>query len=141
MATRDFVNYSKINHLKNQGNLLKLRADKNKPAPRPESEPERRKNRRVATPSGMWVSWKFEKRRHTSRVLDFSASGAFIVTDDVVAVGSPLKLIFAMVEGELKLEAVVRNSMAGKGMGVEFVSLGGKQFALILKALKRLRAW
>jgi S1-C subfamily serine protease len=89
----------------------------------------------------MWVSWKFEKRRQTSRVLDFSASGAFIVTDDVVAVGSPLKLIFAMVEGELKLEAVVRNSMAGKGMGVEFVSIGGKQFALILKALKRLRAW
>jgi hypothetical protein len=119
---------------------LKLRADKSKPTPRPEAEPERRKNRRVATPSGMWVSWKFEKRRHTSRVLDFSASGAFIVTDEVVAVGSPLKLIFAMVEGELKLEAVVRNSMAGKGMGVEFVSIGGKQFALILKALKRLRA-
>jgi hypothetical protein len=73
--------------------------------------------------------------------LDLSASGAFIVTDDVVAVGSPLKLIFAMVEGELKLDAVVRNSAAGKGMGVEFVSVGGKQLALILTALKRLRAW
>ena len=86
------------------------------------------------------MSWRFEKRRHTSRVLDFSASGAFIVTDDIVVVGSALKLIFAMVEGELKLEAVVRNSVAGKGMGVEFVSIGAKQFALILKALKRLRA-
>ena len=87
----------------------------------------------------MWVSWKFEKQRHTSRVLDFSASGAFIVSDDIVAVGTPLKLMFAMVEGELKLEAVVRNSRAGKGMGVEFVSVGGKELALILKALKRLR--
>ena len=74
-------------------------------------------------------------------MLDFSASGAFIVSDDIVAVGTPLKLMFAMVEGELKLEAVVRNSRAGKGMGVEFVSVGGKELALILKALKRLRPW
>jgi PilZ domain len=89
----------------------------------------------------MWVSWKFEKQRHTSRVLDFSASGAFLVSDDIVAVGTPLKLIFAMVEGELKLDAVVRNSRAGQGMGVEFVSVGGKELVLILKALKRLRPW
>jgi hypothetical protein len=87
----------------------------------------------------MWVSWKFEKQRHTSRVLDFSASGAFLVTNQIVAVGTPLKLIFAMVEGELKLDAMVRNAIAGRGMGVEFVSIGGKEFALILKALKRLR--
>jgi hypothetical protein len=89
----------------------------------------------------MWVSWKFEKQRPTSRVLDFSASGAFIVTHEILAVGTPLKLIFAMIEGELKLEAVVRNSTAGRGMGVEFVSIGGKELALILKALKRLRPW
>jgi hypothetical protein len=87
----------------------------------------------------MWVSWKFEKQRHTSRILDFSASGAFIVTNENVAVGTPIKLIFVMVEGELKLEAVVRNSSAGRGMGVEFVSVGGKERALIRKAVKRLR--
>jgi S1-C subfamily serine protease len=89
----------------------------------------------------MWVSWKFGKQRHTSRVLDFSASGAFIVTKEVVAVGTPLKLIFAMVEGELKIEATVRNATPGRGMGVQFVSVGGKELALILKALKRLRPW
>jgi hypothetical protein len=120
---------------------LKLRANKTKAGSGPASESERRKNHRVPTPSGMWVSWKFEKQRHTSRVLDFSASGAFLVSNDIVAVGTPLKLIFAMVEGELKLDAVVRNSRAGKGMGVEFVSVGGKELALILKALKRLRPW
>jgi len=89
----------------------------------------------------MWVSWKFEKQRHTSRVLDFSVSGAFIVTNDAVAVGTPLKLIFAMVEGELKIEAMVRNSIVGRGMGVEFVSVGGKELAMMVKALKRLRPW
>ena len=102
---------------------------------------ERRKDVRAATPTGMWVSWRFEKKKHTSRVLDFSASGAFIVTREILGVGTPLKLIFAMVEGELKIEAVVRNSTATRGMGVEFVSVGGKEVEIILKALKRLRPW
>ena len=87
------------------------------------------------------MSWKFEKKKHTSRVLDFSASGAFIVTREMLAVGTPLKLIFAMVEGELKIEAVVRNSTASRGMGVEFGSVRGKEVEIILKALKRLRPW
>ncbi len=120
---------------------MKLRPDKTERGSKPASGSERRKDHRVPTPTGMWVSWRFEKQRHTSRVLNFSASGAFIVTNDVAAVGTSLKLIFAMVEGELKLEAVVRNSMEGRGMGVQFVSVGGKELALILKALKRLRPW
>ncbi|HEX3543524.1 MAG TPA: PilZ domain-containing protein [Candidatus Acidoferrum sp.] len=120
---------------------MKFRAGKTEPGAEPSAGPERRKDRRVPTPTGMWVSWKFEKQRHTSRVLDFSASGAFIVTNEVVAVGTPLKLIFAMVEGELKVEATVRNVTPGRGMGVQFLSVGGKELALILKALKRLRPW
>ena len=120
---------------------MKIGTDKTELGSRPAAGHEKRKDRRVLTPTGMWVSWKFEKQRHTSRVLDFSASGAFIVTHEILAVGTPLNLIFSMIEGELKLEAVVRNSTAGRGMGVEFVSIGGKELALILKALKRLRPW
>src|ERR1700730_15154058 len=121
--------------------LLKIRTDKTEHGSSPTAGHERRKDLRLPTPTGMWVSWRFEKQRHTYRVLDFSASGAFIVTREILGVGTPLKLIFAMVEGELKIEAVVRNSTASRGMGVEFVSIGGKELALILKALKRLRPW
>jgi hypothetical protein len=121
--------------------LLKIRTDKTEPGSSPAAGHERRKDLRLPTPTGMWVSWRFEKQRHTSRVLDFSASGAFIVTREILGVGTPLKLIFAMVEGELKIEAVVRNSTATRGMGVEFVSVGGKEVEIILKALKRLRPW
>lgn len=85
------------------------------------------------------MSWRFEKQSYTSRVLDFSASGVFILSHEIVAVGSALKLIFAMPEGELKLDGVVRNSTAGRGMGVQFVSTGQKELRVILKALKRLR--
>jgi hypothetical protein len=43
-----------------------------------------------------------------------------------------------MPEGEIQVQAVVRSSLAGRGMGVEFVSMGGREFDLILKAVKRL---
>ena len=86
----------------------------------------------------MWVSWKFGKQRSTSRVLDFSASGAYIDSQKTVAVGTRLKLFFAVAEGEIQLEAVVRSSQPGRGMGVEFVSVGAREFKLILKVVKRL---
>ena len=106
---------------------------------KPTSKGERRRDHRFPTPRGMWVSWKFEKRGNTSRVLDFRASGAFIDSPLILEIDTPLKLIFAMAEGELKIDAIVRSIKPGKGLGVEFVSVGGKEFKLILKALKRLK--
>ena len=105
---------------------------------RPRTHLERRKNQRIATPSGMWVSWKFGKQTITSRVEDFSAAGAFIACDEAVAVGSRLELHFSLPEGQIQVQAVVRNVRAGRGMGVEFVSMGGRDFELILQAVKRL---
>lgn len=100
----------------------------------------KRKNQRVPTPAGMWVTWKLGKQRSTSRVLNFSASGAYIESHETVAVGTGLKLFFAMAEGEIQLEAVVRSSQVGKGMGVEFVTMSTKQFEFVLKVAKRLLA-
>lgn len=105
---------------------------------RPRSNLERRKNKRILTPSGVWAAWKFEDRRTTSRVQDFSVSGAFIVSEETVAVGARLTLLFSLPEGEIQVQAVVRSSLAGKGLGVEFVAMGAREFELILKAVKRL---
>ena len=55
---------------------------------RPRSHLERRRNQRIATPTGMWVSWKSGQRGATSRVEDFSMSGAFIASEETVALGS-----------------------------------------------------
>jgi hypothetical protein len=84
------------------------------------------------------VSWKSDEGNTTSRVQDFSASGAFIASEETAAIGTRLKLLFSMPEGEIQVQAVVRSSLAGRGMGVEFVSMGGREFDLILKAVKRL---
>ncbi|HTZ33016.1 MAG TPA: PilZ domain-containing protein [Methylomirabilota bacterium] len=105
---------------------------------RPRSNLERRRNQRIPTPSGMWVSWKLGKLNETSRVEDFSMSGAFIAAANTVPVGSRLELHFSLPEGQLQVQAVVRNIREGRGMGVEFVSMAGKDLDLILAAVKRM---
>ncbi len=86
----------------------------------------------------MWVLWKFGKYDFTSRVEDFSVAGAFIASHETVPVGSRLDLHFSLPEGQIQIQAVVRNTREGRGIGVEFVSMGGREFDLILKAVKRL---
>ena len=104
------------------------------------SKSERRKSQRVPTPAGMWVSWKIEERRITSRDLNLSASGALIDSQEFVAAGTQLELLFVTKEGEIKLKAAVRNFQSGKGLGVEFVSVKARELRLVLKVVKRLFA-
>lgn len=105
---------------------------------RPRSNLERRRNQRIPTPNGLWVSWKVGQYNITSRVEDFSASGAFIASHETLALGSRLDLHFSLPEGQIQIKAIVRNVREGRGMGVEFVSMRGKDFDLILKVIKRL---
>jgi hypothetical protein len=105
---------------------------------RPRSNFERRKVSRIPTPNGLWVSWKSGDTDHTSRVEDFSTSGVFISSEETLPVGKRVKLLFSLPEGQIHVEAIVRNSIKGRGMGMEFVSMGGKEFDIILKAMKRL---
>lgn len=76
----------------------------------------------------------------TSRVLNLSTHGALIESQVSVAVGTPLELLFATPEGEIKLKAVSCNFQPGLGLGVEFVSMRAKEIELILKVVKRLLA-
>jgi hypothetical protein len=106
---------------------------------RPRSHLDRRRNHRIPTPSGLWVSWKVGDYSLTSRVEDFSVSGAFIASHKTMVPGSRLDLHFSLPEGQIKIQAIVRNVREGLGMGVEFVSMPGKDFELILKVVTRLQ--
>ena len=105
---------------------------------RPRSQFERRKIQRIATPTGLWVSCKFDDRRTTLRVQDFSVSGALLVTEEAIPVGTRLDLLFSVPEGEIRVLAVVRSFTPGRGIGVEFVGMESGAFDLILKLVKRL---
>lgn len=104
----------------------------------PHSNLERRRNQRIPTPNGMWVSWKLGKYSITSRVEDFNVTGAFIASHEAVPVGTGLELHFSLAEGQIQVPAIVRNTSPGRGMGVEFVSMGAEEFEILLKAMKRM---
>jgi hypothetical protein len=105
---------------------------------RPRSQFERRKNQRIHTPVGLWVSCKFDDRRTTLRVQDISVSGAMIVPEETIPVGARLELLFSVPEGEIRVLAVVRSFKVGQGIGVEFVGMESRAFDLLLKLVKRL---
>ncbi len=93
---------------------------------RPRSQFERRKNQRIPTPTGLWASCKLDDRRTTLRVQDFSVSGALLVTEEAIPVGTRLELLFSVPVGEIRALAVVRSFTQGRGIGVEFVSMEAK---------------
>ena len=72
---------------------------------RPPSHFEGRKNQRIPTPTGLWVSCKSDDRRTTLRVQDFSVSGALLVTEEAIPVGTRLELLFSLPEVEIRVLA------------------------------------
>lgn len=65
-------------------------------------------------------------------------SGALLVTEEAIPLGSRLDLLFSVPEGEIHVLAVVRSFTPGRGVGVEFVAMESNAFDLLLKLLKRL---
>jgi PilZ domain len=99
---------------------------------------EKRRSPRVSTSKGIWVSWKTEGGPATvSRVRDLSAGGALIAADTPAPVGAAIKLLFALPEGELRFDSVVRYSDS-KRMGVEFKRMSATARARLQELLRRL---
>jgi PilZ domain len=75
-----------------------------------------------------------------SRVRDLSVGGVFVSTPAPPPVGSTLKLLFALPEGEVRIEGVVRYADSKKGMGVEFTHMGTTDRARLRELLRRLNS-
>lgn len=101
-------------------------------------ERDKRRTPRVSISAGVWVAWHASGTRYVSRVRDISAGGLFVSTPSPVPVGTQVNLLFSLPEGEVKAQAVVRNSVAGEGMGVEFVQMEGASRERLYEVLKRL---
>lgn len=99
---------------------------------------EKRKHHRVPTPMGMWVRWEAPGFKSVSRVCDLTQFGLFISTPDPPPIGTILKLLFVVREGEIRTSAIVRNSLPSKGMGVEVTAVTADARARLDKLVKRL---
>lgn len=99
---------------------------------------EKRRHRRLATPMGMWVKWEISGRKSVSRVCDLTGYGLFISVPNPPSVGTVVKLLFVVPEGEIRCNSIVRNSIPNKGMGVEITAMGAEDRARLGKLVKRL---
>jgi PilZ domain len=100
---------------------------------------ENRRTVRVAVPKGLWVAWQGEGSRNVSRVRDLSAGGVFIQTPLSVAIGTELEMLFALPEGETRINGVVRYVDGKNGIGVEFTRMGTADRARVQELLRRLK--
>ena len=99
---------------------------------------EKRRYSRVEIPKGMWVAWEGSGQRLVSRVFDLSLGGVFIPTLEPPPVGTSIKLVFEMSGRDIRARAIVRRTVSGSGMGVEFVAMGYQERGILLRLLKGL---
>lgn len=92
----------------------------------------------MATTQGIWVAWTANGPRNVCRVRDLSAGGAFISTAKPAPVGTVVQLLFALPEGEMRIDGLVRYADTEKGMGVEFTRMGTADRARLQELLRRL---
>jgi hypothetical protein len=103
-----------------------------------ETPRETRRHQRIALPQGMTATWYGGGQQQVSRVRTLGMGGLFLCGSITLRVGTELKLIFEVPGGMVMAEAVVRNLVAGEGMGVEFTKMNPQSRELLEGLLKRL---
>jgi hypothetical protein len=99
---------------------------------------EKRRYPRVELPKGMWVAWEGSGHRFVSRVFNLSLGGVFIPTPEPPPVGTVVKLLFETSGRDIRARAIVRRTVPGRGMGLEFNTMGYEDRGRLLHLLKGL---
>ena len=102
------------------------------------ASPKTRRHPRISLPKGMTAAWYGGGFQQVSRVKTLNSGGLSLSADITRPVGSSLMLVFEVPGGVVQAEAVVRNVIPGKEMGLEFTSMGSQARALLDDLLKRL---
>lgn len=105
---------------------------------KPEPGDEKRRFPRIGLPQGMTVAWEGSRRGDVSRVSSLSLGGLFIDSEDPAPAGDKLRVQFDIPSGTVRGQAVVRRSIKGRGMGVEFTALPAASRLGLIELLKKL---
>lgn len=104
-----------------------------------ESLPDKkRRYPRVGLRRGMHVAWQAVGERVVSRIVTVGLGGLFIQVNEPPAVGDVIRLYFEVPGGEIRARAVIRSSIPGEGMGVEFTAMGPEARGRLNLLLQRL---
>ena len=88
-----------------------------------ENSSNRRKYTRHRAPKGMWVGWKSAGQASVSRAEDVGLGGLYLHAANPPGKGAIIELVFDLPSGQVRAQAIVRRSVPGKGMGVQFVQM------------------
>ena len=102
------------------------------------SSAKERRYPRVGLPRGMFVAWQGVGERVVSRVATVGLGGLFVRVSEPPPVGDVVRLYFEVPGGEIRARAVVRSSMKGEGMGIEFTAMQPEARGRLNHLLRRL---
>jgi PilZ domain len=97
-----------------------------------------RRYARVRLPKGTLVAWEHTGIRKVSSVTVLALGGLFISTPEPPPAGDFIKLVLEIPGGEVRARALVCDSQPGKGMGIEFKSMGQDARARLHQLMKAL---
>ena len=92
----------------------------------------------MSLPKGALIAWEYSRIRKVSFYSQLALAGLFISTPEPPSDGSFIKLFFEIPGGEVRANAFVRNAQPGKGMGVEFTTMGQESRAKLTKLIASL---
>lgn len=82
------------------------------------------------------VTWQIGAYQEVSNISDLSLSGLFIETTEPQEIGTLVDLFWEAPGTEMKARAIVRRSIPGRGMGVEFMEMGAEDMTRLLDLLR-----
>ncbi len=97
-----------------------------------------RKYKRVAVPKGPLVAWERGGVRKSSHASVLALGGLFIATPEPPPVGDVINLVLDVPGAEVRARAVVCDSRAGRGMGIQFTSMAPEARARLNLLMERL---
>ena len=106
-------------------------------------EQERRKHTRIGLRTELWIGQDGIFTRTDETLCDLSVAGAFIQSGQIHPVGSIISIRFrlSMATNPISCSAIVRNTRAGDGFGVQFLDISRENVALIERQVAGETSW
>ena len=97
-----------------------------------------RRYKRAQLKKGLAVAWRSGAHRELSRADNLALGGFFVRTANPPPVGASVQLAFKLPDGDVSARAIVRHSVPGQGMGIEFVGMTESSRGHLQATVKRL---
>jgi hypothetical protein len=94
-------------------------------------------DRKAKVSEPLSVTWRSDGPSRVSIVRDLSISGIFVCTERPLKRGARIQLLFSLPGGGVRVDGVVRHTLPGQGMGVEFTYVARRDYTRMREVIRR----